>query len=109
MKKLAALAVGCALIAGCASTTIYPGENNTFTSVTTSSDQGVAEKDALKKANEHCKKMGKRLVVLNRKSHYQGMKKSDAAVIGAVSTFLTGVNTAHRSDDNKVTLRFRCR
>ena len=108
MKNIT-LALTCLALVGCASTTIYPAANNTFTSVTTSSEQSYAEKDALKRARAHCEKMGKQLQVLKHESKYQGMKKSDQAVLGAISTVLIGVNTAKRSDDYRVALKFRCK
>jgi len=108
MKNIT-LALSCLTLAACASTTIYPGTDNTFTSVTTSSEQSYAEKDALKRANAQCEKMGKQLQVLKHESKYQGMKKSDQAVLGAISTVLVGMNTARRDDDYRVALKFRCK
>ena len=97
------------LLVGCASTTIYPGEKGTFSLVTTSSDQGYAEKDAEKKADEYCTKAGKRLVVVSHKTEYHGANKDNAALIGLASAVLNGgMNPAKSNEDYEVTMTFKC-
>lgn len=95
-------------LSGCASTTIYPEPNNTFSLVTTSSDQGYAEKDALKKATEHCQTSGRRLVVLKHNTIYQGADKNNAALIGLASAVIGTGNTAKSAEDYQVTMKFKC-
>ena len=97
------------LLTACANTTIYPGEKGTYSLVTTSSDQGYAEKDAKKKSEEYCTTLGKRLVVVNHKTAYHGADKNNVAVIGLVSTVLGGGgNPARSSEDYEVLMTFRC-
>lgn len=98
-------------LVGCASTTIYPGENNTFSLVTTSSEQGYAEKDAEKKAADYCSKKGQELVVVSHKTEYHGADKNDAAMIGLASAILThgGGNPASSDQDYQVTMTFKCK
>jgi hypothetical protein len=97
-------------LVGCASTTIYPGPNNSYSLVTTSGDQGYAEKDAEKKAEEYCQKKGQQLVVLNHKTEYHGVDKNNAAMIGLASAILTrGGNPASSNQDYQVTMNFTCK
>jgi hypothetical protein len=111
VKKIAGLSL-CSLaivLAGCASTTIYPEANDSFSLVTTSSDQGYAEKDASKKAAEYCTGLGKRLVVVHHETAYHGANKDNAAVIGLASAILTGgSNPAKSNEDYEVKMQFKC-
>ncbi len=98
-----------ALLAGCASTTIYPEGDNNFSLVTTSSAQGAAESDAKNKAMKYCQKMGQRLVVLKHRTKYQGVPKNEAAIVGLASAVLGSPNTASSSSDYQVTMKFTCK
>ena len=97
-------------LTGCASTTIFPEKNNQFSLVTTSSSEGVAEKEALKKAEEYCAKRGQNLVVLEHQSTYQGVDKTHKALIGLTGALLTNnqMYSANSDDDYRVNLRFTC-
>jgi hypothetical protein len=97
------------LLVGCASTTIYPEGKGNFSLVTTSAEQGYAEKDAEKKAAEYCTGLGKSLVVISHKTEYHGPDKNNAAVIGLASAILTrGPNPAQSNQDYEVTMKFTC-
>ena len=111
MKKIVSLSVCSAaiLLAGCASTTIYPEANDSFSLVTTSSEQGYAEKDAQQKATEYCTNLGKRLVVVHHETAYHGADKNNAAMIGLASAILTGgPNPARSNQDYEVKMQFKC-
>jgi hypothetical protein len=98
------------LLTSCASTTIYPGENGTYSSVTTSREQAYAEKDAAKKAEEYCRQQGKNYIVVNHQTKYQGADKTDSAMIGLASAMFTGgSNPAKSNEDYQVTMTFKCR
>lgn len=113
MKKYIKYPIACSigfLLIGCASTTIYPEGHDTYSLVTTSSEQGYAEKDAKKKAEKHCMEMGKQLVVISHQSEYHGADKNNAAVIGLASAILTqnGPNPAKSNNDYEVKMKFKC-
>ncbi len=97
-------------IIGCASTTIYPEGGNKSSLVTTSSSESIAEKTALQKAQEHCIKQGKELVVLHHQTTYQGVDKNHKAMIGLANAIITnsGVNPTNSSNDYRVDLSFTC-
>lgn len=107
--RTAILATGVIFLAGCASTTIFPGDNGNFSLHTTSSEQSYAEKDAMKKATEHCAKLGKSLVVVDHKTDYHGVDKSTQATIGLVGAVVGVGNPAKGSADYQVTMKFTCR
>lgn len=97
------------LLAGCASTTIYPGTKGNYSLVTTSSDQGIAEKDAEEKAEKYCNKMGKSLAVISHQTDYHGMDKNNAAIVGLAGAILAGNGNLGRSnEDYQVTMQFKC-
>lgn len=98
-------------VAGCASTTIYPEGKDTYSLVSTSQDQGYAEKDAKEKAEKYCMEHGKSLVVVSHQSAYHGVSKDNAALIGLASSMLTHgdpANPAHSNSDYEVTMKFKC-
>lgn len=107
-KSLFALCAAAAVVTGCAQTTIYPSGNNTFTSVSTSSDQGYAEKDAEKKATEQCTKQGRRLVVIKHDTEYHGPDASQKIMGGIVGGVLGGGNAATSANDYQVKMTFKC-
>lgn len=113
MKKaicIVSVVVTASVLAGCASTTIFPEGKNQYSLVTTSSSEGSAEADAKKKAAKYCQKQAKNLVVLSHSTKYQGVNKQNAAMIGVASAFLTGGgNPARSNDDYQVTMKFTCR
>lgn len=106
--KVCLMTASAFLITACASTTIFPEGGNTFSSVSTSSEQSYAEKDALKKAETYCQKQNKKLVVLNHNTTYQGTDASQKIIGGVVSGVLGGPNPAVSSSDYEVKMRFRC-
>jgi hypothetical protein len=107
-KCLLILCATAVVATGCASTTIYPAGKNTYTSVSTSSDQGYAEKDAEKKATEQCTKQGRRLVVLKHDTEYHGPDASQKLVGGIVGGVLGGGNPTTSSSDYQVKMTFKC-
>lgn len=113
MSKKISLSLVCSttfLLASCASTTIYPGPNGNYSLVTTSSEQGYAQKDARKKAAEYCQSIGKNLVVINHQTNYNGADKNNAALIGLASSIFTpdAGNPAKSNQDYEVKMNFRC-
>ena len=109
-SRLALVSLTSVLLAGCASTTIFPGPNNSFSLVTTSSEQSYAEKDAKTKAEDYCLARGKSLVVLDHQTKYNGADKSSVALIGLASAVLTdGPNPAQSSNDYEVRVKFICK
>lgn len=107
-KFLLALFPVIMIIAGCAQTTIYPTGNNNFSSVSTSGDQGYAEKDALEKAEKHCADLGRRLVVLKHDTEYHGPDQQTKLVGGIAAGLLGAPNPTTSSSDYKVKLTFKC-
>ncbi|KTD31359.1 hypothetical protein E3983_13370 [Legionella israelensis] len=108
--KILIMSLSFLLLASCASTTVFPEGGNKFSLVATSSSEGMAESAAKKKASEYCSKQGKELVVLKHKSLYQGVDKSQKALIGLASSILTDrANPASSSDDYRVELKFICK
>lgn len=107
-KSLLAICAAAALLTSCAQTTIYPTGNDTYSSVSTSSDEGYAEKDGQKKAEEQCTKQGKHLVVLNHKTEYQGVDSQTKLIGGIAGGLLGGGNPTTSSSDYKVKMTFKC-
>lgn len=107
-KSLFTLCALAIFMTGCAQTSIYPTGNNTYTSVSTSSDQGYAEKDAQKKAEEQCTKQGKHLVVMKHDTEYHGADQQTKLVGGITSGLLGGSNPAVSSSDYQVKMSFKC-
>lgn len=106
IKSMFLLLAVCGLAA--CNTTIYPEENNTFSSVTTSSMQTSAESNALKDAEKHCKKAGKRLTVINHQTQYNGTTTGNK-IAGAIVGGVIGMpNPAISDNDYTVKMRFRC-
>ncbi len=98
------------LLVGCASTTILPEGNGRYSLVSTSSSESAALSDAKKKANEECLKQNKQLIVLKHHSVYQGMDKTNKAMINLAGALLAGNGgTANSSDDYKISMMFRCK
>ena len=97
------------LLASCAQTTIYPMGGDTFSSVSTSSDQGFAEQGAKNKAEAYCQKMGKHLVVKNHETFYHG-PDTQTKMLGGMFSDLTGSNQNHAvsESDYEVRMIFRC-
>lgn len=89
-------------------TTIYPEENNTFSSVTTSSTQSSAESNAQKDAENYCKKRGKRLAVIKHQTNYYGTTTDNKIVGAIVSQVMDVPNPAISSSDYEVKMRFHC-
>ena len=107
--RLPSICLAAVLLVGCASTTIYPEANGNYSLVTTSSDQGYAEKDAEKKAEAYCADNGRKLVVVSHQTAYHGADKNNAAFIGLASAILPqGSNPARSNQDYEVTMKFRC-
>jgi hypothetical protein len=114
---LAAIAVSCGLLAGCAdNTTILPHGNNRYTVVALSHSEGDATKSAMKKATDICAQTGKSVNVVEHRSVYQGLDKKDKALAGFAGDVLDvvsrdGFGSSHSEttdDDYKVTLEFVC-
>lgn len=102
--------MGVVLLSSCANTTVFPEGDNKFKLVATSSEERYAENAAIKKATEYCQKQGKQVVVLSHKSEYQGVDKSQKAIIGLASSLLTDSgNPASSEDDYRVEVRFACK
>lgn len=97
------------LIVSCAQTTIYPLGDNTFSSVSTSSDQGYAEQGAKNKAESYCQKMGRQLVVKNHETFYHGPDRQ-TKMLGGIVSDLTGSTENHATSesDYEVRMIFRC-
>lgn len=111
MRNSLRLSLACSiaiLSVGCASTTIYPHADGNYSLVTTSSQQGYAEKDAAKKAEEYCAKMGKRYFVVDHKTAYHGIEKDKAAMINLAGAVFGGGRQAGSNDDYEVTMKFKC-
>jgi hypothetical protein len=90
-------------------TTIYPEENNTFSSVTNSSMQSSAESNAQKDAENYCKKRGKSLAVIKHQTNYYGTTTGNK-IAGAILGGIIGMsNPAVSSSDYEVKMRFRCK
>ena len=107
--KILSLCSIAVLLAGCASTTIYPKEDNTFSLVTTSSDQGAAEKDAKEKAQKYCNNLGKQLAVIKHDTVYKGADKNNVAVIGLVGAVLgAGGGHGRSNEDYELKMHFKC-
>lgn len=109
MKNLI-LIILVALLTGCASTTIMPNGNGRYSLISTSSSESAAITDAKKKATEECQKQNKQLIVLKHSSVYQGMDKTNKAMINLAGALLAGTaNSANSSEDYKVNMLFRCK
>lgn len=109
-SKLILPLVSALYLSSCANTTVFPEGDNKFKLVATSSEEHYAENAAIKKATEYCQKQGKQVNVLSHKSEYQGVDKSQKAVIGLASSLLTdGPNPASSDDDYRVEVRFACK
>lgn len=106
--KLLVLVGGVLLLSSCAQTSIFPTGNNTYSSVSTSSAQGPAESDAKAKAEAQCTKQGKRLVVLQHQTNYQGADTSTKIAGGVISGLIGGPNMAVSSSDYQVKMQFKC-
>ncbi len=107
--KLKVLVLGSILtLAGCAQTSIFPTGHNSYASVSTSSSQGPAEKDAREKAEAQCRLRGKRLIVTQHQTQYKGADTATKIAGGVVSALVGGPNMAVSSDDYEVKMRFKC-
>ena len=103
------LVAACLSLTACGTTynaTILPQQNNTYSSIASSSDRKDALVQAAGKADQVCKKQEKRLIVLNRDESAEG--DSDNAVTKAAKA-LAGKFLGMGDDDAySVTLLFRC-
>lgn len=108
MIKMIMLGLAAMLLTNCASTTIYPNGGDVFTSVSTSSSQAYAEKDAQSKAAAHCKKLGKQFVVMRHETQYHGADTATKIAGGVASGFTGGTNLAVSENDYEVILQFKC-
>lgn len=67
-----------------------------------------AYEKAISDAQAYCKNKRKQFVVLDRKVSYQGMDKSEKAIIDTVGVF-TGIGvTTTKGDDYRLELSFKC-
>lgn len=106
--KVIATCTSIALLTSCANTTIFPNGPNSFSSVSTSSQQKYAESDAKSKAEAHCKKLGKQLAVSNHQTEYHGADTSTKVAGAIVSGLVGGPNFAVSSSDYEVKMQFKC-
>ena len=98
------------LLSACASpsfnATILPQQNNTYTSIATASTQNVALENAVGKATEVCKEKKKNLIVLDRKEE---LKTDSGAQTTQITKLFAGTALdMDNSENNKVTLQFKC-
>ena len=106
-KVLSVLATT-ALIAGCASTRVFPQEDGTALMVASSASESAAYDAALDDAQKFCSERGRRFVMVSQSSTYNGMDKNAKAAIETVSVVLGKPTSASRHDDYRVELNFRC-
>lgn len=101
-------------LSGCTSVqiTVIPGPHSS-TILATAANQSTAYEGAVEKAQAVCKLQAKRPVVLMHRVVYQGAGKELGAVtdvLSATSMFTGGPRLSTRSnEDNRVTLKFKCR
>jgi hypothetical protein len=116
MKKytvLAAIALTPLLLAGCATSSVFPMGNNTYKVVSLAQYENDAEQASLKKAAATCKGQHKSFTVLTSHSVYQGMNKGVAALVEVASQATQKNNDISQdpvdhSEDYKNTTYFRC-
>jgi len=109
MKKLQAVFM-VLVLAGCASTTVFENEDGSYSLVTTSSSESYAVSEAKEDAEEKCQKLGKKFVLVDKKTTYQGADKTAKAVVGAVGVMTgKGYHDGSRHDDYKVEMKFKCK
>lgn len=97
------------VLTGCASTTVLPREDGSYSLVASSYSADSAISAAQDDAIEHCRRLGKSMVVVRYESRYNGADKNAKAVIGAVGV-MTGryYGDGSRMDDNQVEMHFKC-
>jgi len=94
-------------------TTVIPQQNH-YTIVATASSGSTAREGAVKKATQTCTAQGKRLVVIKRRTIYQGTGKElgEITQIASQASFQSGgpaFGSTKQADDYKTTMTFRCR
>jgi len=97
-------------LVSCNSLEIYHRPDGTHYVVAHSRSEGGAYNASLEDATEYCEQQGANMITLKQKSKYQGMDKN---MQGALDTagVIFGRHTywaAHRGDDYRVHLDFKC-
>ena len=111
--KLTGLGLGCLVLASCASPTVYPEKDGTYTLVSTSSYSSSANKAAKKKATKVCGDEARNLEVVKVDEVYQGVDKTAGAAMNVASSLVASLaggysQSSNSENDYKVTLNFRC-
>lgn len=111
------LVISLSFILSCATTRIMPHADGSYIMIANSSSEGHAYDAAIKDAEKHCAKQGKKFVVLNQDSRYQGMDKNAKAIIGVIGTVANNNQNKYgqpnsydqsTQDDYKVEIKFKC-
>lgn len=99
------------VLTGCASTTVLPREDGTYSLVANSHSANSAIAAAQEDAEDYCQRLGGlHAVVVKYDSHYKGADKNAKAVIGAVGMILGSYHgDGSRMDDNQVEMTFKCK
>lgn len=90
---------------------ILPKAAGEAEAISTSRKENCAIEKAQEKAEEYCKQQGKRYVVIDSQSKYQGADQTAKAGIQAVSTIASGGKrtvTGNTDEDYEVRLQFKC-
>ncbi|MGZ8226034.1 MAG: hypothetical protein ACXWT3_05255 [Methylococcaceae bacterium] len=90
-------------------TSVLPLADGTNLIIIHASSETSAYESAISEAQSYCQNRGKQFVVLDRKLNYEGMEKSEKAIIDTLGVF-TGinVNTSNGEDDYKLEISFKC-
>ncbi len=94
-------------------TTVIPQSQNKYTVVATAESGSTAIDGAIKKSQKVCTKQGKKLVVINHKTKYQGAGKTLGTVSSIVSQVAfeasnTYVPSTKGAEDYKSIVNFEC-
>lgn len=118
IKKISLVILGCALIVGCAdNATLMPHGNNKYTVVALSYSENDATKAAMDKANKVCSEKMLTANVTKQNSIYQGLDKSNKAMMGMAGDLMNMLKARNASgsshpeasrDDYKVIIDFTC-
>lgn len=95
-------------ISGCVYTLVYPEKRHFYTVVTKNMDESIANSAAMEKATRICKAEGRRVIILDHRSLYQGATDSEKTLAEVAKQNLKVNPTMTTAHDYKVIFRFKC-
>lgn len=109
---LIGLTITSLFIVGCTETTVIPQAGNIFTVTTSSNTEAKSYNLSLSKAANVCEQQDARAIIMDGKTVYKGLDKSQQALVDLAGKVFTDKDTnsglTPENYDYKTTLTFRC-